>query len=305
MGRIHTSHRVEAKGLTVELEWVVVGNGVADISENELEIWYSPQDRLAVRVQPPGHTEWYGAGPGQFRENTRLDDGTILSIYNELYHPSNGSNYISIYLSPNLDPQDPRGVRAGVWRVQLEGLDVRDGRFHAWIERDDPAEVGRIGGQRFFRFPSFFSMNSNVDSHSISSLACGHNVIGVANLDASTKRINITSSQGPTRDGRNKPELCAPGTNIVAAHGFSVDGSEWVSMSGTSMASPFVTGVLGLMLAANRQLTAAQCLGILQRTARPLPGTTFAWQNGPGYGEISPAEAVEQASTFTRREEVP
>ena len=181
------------------------------------------------------------------------------------YHPNNGGNYISVYLSPNLDRDNPRGVRAGLWRIRLHGLDIRDGRFHAWIERDDPAEIGRIDGHRLFRFPSTFSERSNVDSHSISSLACGHNVIAVANLDAERQRPNPTSSQGPTRDGRPKPEVCAPGTDIRAANGFAVDGEPWVSMSGTSMASPYVAGVVGLMLAANPKLTAAQCVGILQR----------------------------------------
>ncbi|GAH57165.1 unnamed protein product, partial [marine sediment metagenome] len=45
MGRIHTSGKIPAKDLTKDIEWIVVGNGIADISENELEIWYSAQDR--------------------------------------------------------------------------------------------------------------------------------------------------------------------------------------------------------------------------------------------------------------------
>src|SRR3712207_7880681 len=50
MGRIHTSGRVAARGLTTDIEWEVVGNGVADLSENELEIWYAPQDRKSTRL---------------------------------------------------------------------------------------------------------------------------------------------------------------------------------------------------------------------------------------------------------------
>ena len=304
MGRIHASGRIAARGLVTELEWTVIGNGIADISENELEIWYSPQDRMIASVQPPGDRNWYTVAPRQFMENKRLSDGTTLSIYNEVYHPVNGANYISIYLSPNLDPLNPRGIRAGLWKVRLEGEEIRDGRFHAWIERDDPAEIGRIAGERFFRFPSFFTAASNVDSHSISSLGCGHNVIAVANLDAAKSRINVTSSQGPTRDDRKKPDICAPGTSIRAAKGFSLDGDEWVTMSGTSMASPYVTGVIGLMMAVNPQLNAAQCAGILQRTSKPLPGMPFDWRNDSGFGEIEPELAIKEAKTFTSQEEV-
>jgi subtilisin family serine protease len=64
------------------------------------------------------------------------------------------------------------------------------------------------------------------------------------------ERIHHTSSQGPTRDGREKPDIAAPGTNIVAANGFNPD-QPWVSMTGTSMASPYVAGVVARMLAAD------------------------------------------------------
>ncbi len=301
MGRIHTSGRIASGGLSVDLEWTVMGNGVADVSENELEIWYGAQDRIAVKVLPPGHDRWIEAKPREFVENKRLEDGTTLSIYNELYHPTNGANYISIYLSPNLQPGEIRGVKAGVWRIRLTGDDIRDGSFHGWIERDDPQEIGRIGGRRVFKFPSFFSAESMVDSHSISSLACGHRVIAVANLDLKTTRVNVTSSQGPTRDMRLKPDIAAGGTDIRAAKGFPLDKATWVSMSGTSMASPHVAGVVGLMLAANSELTAAQCSGILRRTARPLPGDSYEWRNDAGFGQIDPVKAIEEASTFNER----
>jgi hypothetical protein len=289
--------------LEVDLEWTVMGNGISDMSENEVEIWYGPQDRFIVSVQPPGESRWYEVKPREFIENRRLSDGTTLSVYNELYHPNNGANYVAVYLSPNLDPDNPRGVRAGVWRLRLRGDEVRDGRFHAWIERDDPVEIGRYRGSRFFRFPSFFTETSYIDSHSISSLACGQNVIAVANLDTVTERVNVTSSQGPTRDGRCKPDVAAPGTAIGAANGFSKDGTPWVSMSGTSMASPYVAGTVGLMLAANPDLTAAQCIGILQRTSQPLPGAPFEWQNDSGFGRIDPVAAVQEAATFMERRE--
>jgi len=44
--------------------------------------------------------------------------------------------------------------------------------------------------------------------------------VAVANLDKARESINVTSSQGPTREGQNKPDIAAPGTDIVAANGF-------------------------------------------------------------------------------------
>jgi subtilisin family serine protease len=304
MGRVHSSGWVAAAGLEVDLDWRVIGNGVADISENELEIWHSPQDRFSVSLRPPGYDDWIGPlEPGQYIENMQLDDGSFVSIYNEVYHHANGKNYIAIYLSPLLSVHGIVGVPAGSWTVRLHGDEIRDGRFHAWIERDDPRRVGRVGDEEYWRFPSFFGPGSYVDGFTVSSLACGERVISVANLDEHGERINPTSSQGPTGDGRTKPDTAAPGTDIVAANGFNPE-QPWIKMSGTSMASPFVCGVAGLMLATEPNLTAAQILGIMRRTAHPLPGDDYAWRDDAGFGAIDPMACVWEASVVSDREDL-
>jgi subtilisin family serine protease len=62
------------------------------------------------------------------------------------------------------------------------------------------------------------------------------------------------------------------------------------------MASPYVAGVVGLMLAINSELTAAQIAGVIKRTARPLVGSDFAWRNDSGFGEINSEACVEEAA---------
>jgi len=303
MGRVHTSGRIPASGLNHDLEWTVIGNGLADISENELELWYSPQDRFGVSIRTPDGRWTEVIHPREFIENRELPNGTILSVYNEVYHPANGANYIAIYLSPFLAKDAVVGVAAGQWLVRLHGQQVRNGRFHGWIERDDPRPVGRLGSKELWNFPSFFSQRTNVDDSSVGSLGCGNNIITVANLDAARDRIHITSSQGPTRDGRFKPDVAAPGTDIVAAKGFAGPNDLWVSMTGTSMASPVVTGVAALLLAREPRLTAAQIQGIIQRTAQPLPGADFSWANGAGFGRIDPEACLREAAEAFKRKD--
>lgn len=305
MGRIHTSGRIAARGLENDIDWVVVGNGTIDVSENELEIWYSASDRFAVSVRPPGG-QWIGPiQPGQFIENRQLADKSFVSIYNEIYHAANGASYIGIYLSPFFSDSQIVGITPGVWHIRLHGLDVRDGRYHGWIERDDPARLGPVGQATAWRFPSFFAEASNVDDSSVSSLGCGEQILSIANLDDIRQRINTSSSQGPTRDGRFKPDLAAPGTEIVAALGFNFDDDEqWIGMTGTSMSSPFVCGVVGLMFAENPRLTASQIRGILQRTARPLPNADFTWRNDAGYGVIDPEACLAEVRQLSRVEDL-
>jgi subtilisin family serine protease len=279
MGRIHASGTIAARGLEAGLEWQVVGNGRTDVSENELEIWYPAGDELEVLLRPPSGG-WIGpVRPGEYMENEPLPSGTFFSIYNEQYHPANGDNRISIFLSPCLK-EPVIGIEAGTWEVRLRGVEIRDGRYDAWIERDDPRRLGRVGEAETWRFPSYFSAGSNVDGFSVSSLACGHLVISVANCDTEAERVNPSSSQGPTRDGRRKPEIAAPGTDVVAARGFSSPERPWLALSGTSMASPFVAGLAAQMLTLRPSLTAPQ----VHRLFRPLdvgkPGRSERMEDG-------------------------
>ena len=293
-GRIHSSGRVDASGLEADLEWEVLGDGSEDMSENEMEIWYEPHDRFEVLVKPPSSDEWIGpVEPGKYIQNLLLDSGTLVSVYSERYHPANGANRISVFLSPRL--REPlAGVEAGQWLVRLRGTDIRDGTYHAWIERDD-ARPAR--GGRGWAFPSVFSEKSNTDNTSVNSLACGHRVLAVANYERAEESIHMSSSQGPTRDGRTKPEVAAPGTSIVAANGFGRPERPWMAKTGTSMASPYVAGVVACMLAREPQLTAAQIIGMVRRTAQPLPGANYRWQDAAGFGRIRPEECLAEVGS--------
>lgn len=304
MGRIHSSGQIAAAGLEHHLEWLVIGNTRMDVSENEMEIWFSAQDRIAVSVKPPGGG-WIGpVEPRQYIQNRMLADGSMMSVYNEVLHPANGLNHISVFLSPFFGPEAIIGVNAGTWTVRLHAREIRDGRFHAWIERDDPHKLGRIGDREAWRFPSFFAESSLVDDSTVSSLGCANRVVSVANLDSTRNRISRSSSEGPTRDGRLKPDVAAPGTDIVAANGFGDPAQPWISLSGTSMASPFVAGVAGLMLAVAPELTSAQIEGILRRTARPLPGASFAWAKDAGFGRLDPDACLAEVRHINERKDL-
>jgi subtilisin family serine protease len=300
-GRIHAGGTFAATNLRHELGWIVAGGEIADISENEMEIWYSPSDRIDVEIRPPGG-QWIGPiSPGLKARSAVLDNGTVLSVHSETYHPANGANRISILLSPFFAPQTD-GVRSigpiapGEWRVRLTGRVVRDGRYDAWIERDDPRAVAGPRG-RLWHYPSYFAPGSYTTDRMINSLACAERLLSVANVDVARNAPHVTSSRGPTRDGRFKPDIGADGTDIVAARGFDRT-RPWISMTGTSMASPYISGVAALMLAIAPRLTSAQILGIIRMTSSPLAGHDFAWRNDLGFGLIDAAACVEQAAEY-------
>jgi len=300
-GRIHAGGTLQATSLRHELEWVVGGEDILDVSENELEIWYGPQDRFDVEVKPPGSAWLPRVAQGSKIRNQILENGTVLSVYNEAYHPANGLNRISVLLSPFFGDVAADGSReigpiaSGEWRVRLTGVVVRDGRFDAWIERDDPVRLPGTGKQ--WRYPSYFGPASYTDDRMISSLACADRILSVANADLGLSAAHVTSSRGPTRDGRSKPDIAADGTGVVAARGFDPR-SRWVEMTGTSMASPYVCGVAALMLGVSPWLTSAQIQGIMRSTSAPLPGQTFGWRNDTGFGVIDAEACLTRTREF-------
>ena len=300
-GRVHAAGTFAATNLRHELGWVVAGGEIADISENEMEIWYSPQDRIDVEVRPPGGA-WIGPiRPGQNIRSEVLGNGTVLSVHSETYYPANGANRISILLSPFYGPVDDTGravgpIAPGEWRVRLTGTVVRDGRYDAWIERDDPRPLSGPRG-RLWAYPSSFSPGSYTDDRMINSLACAERVLSVANVDLARNAAHVTSSRGPTRDGRFKPDIGADGTAVVAARGFD-RARPWTEMTGTSMASPHVCGVAALMLGIAPKLTSAQILGIMRTTSTPLAGQDFSWRRDTGFGVIDAAACVEEAAIY-------
>ncbi|KAB7743305.1 S8 family serine peptidase [Nostocoides sp. F2B08] len=300
-GRIHAGGSLPATSLRHELGWMTGGEGISDVSENELEIWYGPQDRFDVEVKPPG-LPWLPKVPqGSKIRNEVLKNGTVLSVYNEAYHPANGLNRISVVLSPFFGEVAADGshqigpIATGEWRVRLTGVVVRDGRFDAWIERDDPRRLPGTGNQ--WAYPSHFAPSSYTSDRMINSLACAERILAVANADLGVNAAHITSSRGPTRDGRSKPDIAADGTKVVAARGFD-RAFPWIEMTGTSMASPFVCGVAALMLGLAPWLTSAQIQGIMRSTSAPLPGQTFGWRNDTGFGVIDGGACLARTAEF-------
>lgn len=113
------------------------------------------------------------------------------------------------------------------------------------------------------------------------------------------------SSVGPTFDGRVKPDVLAPGSNIISSGSsfymlgdkydpdYTVDrlihnGKEypWVVMSGTSMSAPAVGGIIALWLQANPELSPADVKSILSATCRRIGTATEQSDNLCGYGSI-------------------
>lgn len=122
---------------------------------------------------------------------------------------------------------------------------------------------------------------------------CAKNTIAVGNMYNTTYLIYPSSSKGPVADGRIKPEIVAGGAGIIS----TVPNNGYGAMSGTSMASPTVTGTLGLLYERYRQLhggsnpAAAFIKAIAINSADDMgnPGPDYTF----GFGMLNARVAVE------------
>ncbi|MFD5778445.1 S8 family serine peptidase [Streptomyces sp. NPDC126933] len=106
-------------------------------------------------------------------------------------------------------------------------------------------------------------------------------------------RIADFSSAGPTADGTLKPDITAPGVDIVAAKAAqgqigdpAADG--YVAMSGTSMATPHVAGAAAILAQEHPDWTGERIKQTLTASAAPGPGLT-AYQQGTGRTDLARA----------------
>ncbi|GLE03380.1 hypothetical protein PINS_up012282 [Pythium insidiosum] len=120
------------------------------------------------------------------------------------------------------------------------------------------------------------------------------NVIGVGSLNP-TEELRRTSSKGPTVNGRIKPDITAPGGLIRSAYNRS--DTDYNTISGTSMATPHVSGAIALLLSQNPELTIDEIKVLLYTTTdQSLPASNYTcggtvdanWPNNQyGHGRLN------------------
>jgi subtilisin family serine protease len=202
-----------------------------DTTKNEMEIWYAKGQELEVTLYAPGGKKLGSVGLG---DTADLLEGErrVGRVSHRLNDPNNYDNQIDIRV-PHF--------KEGPWKIELSSK-TGPVEFHAWIEQDDQG-LSRFAGET----------NS---LYTLSSIGCSRSTLTVGAFDTAERaclaRPFEATSAGPTRSvplaapdqtKRDKPDLSAPGVNIVAAR---ARGGVTV-LSGTSMAAAHVTGLVALV----------------------------------------------------------
>ncbi|OAA27363.1 subtilase family protease [Frankia sp. EI5c] len=263
------------------------------------EMWYPGGHSVRVAVVAPKPVDAVApespdVDPGESEEWTvdetlPTDEQTDVRIDSRVDDPGNGDNSIHIELSPGLDAPLP----AGRWKLRLTNTGDVATTIDIWLERG-------TGSPRFTEDDAEPQSTISIPGTAYRVITVGSYAQGGFLFFDSTGKVADSSSRGPTRDGRTKPEISAPGVAIKSAKAHprprccDCCGRYYVNKSGTSMAAPHVTGVAALMLQKNPGLTAEQVRTHLMATARVPEGVDpDDLPNGDyGAGRIDAAAAV-------------
>ena len=158
----------------------------------------------------------------------------------------------------------------------------------------------------------FIAAGNNGVSAQIGTPGSAEDAITVGALDKDTS-IAIYSSQGPTEEGRVKPNIAYMGSSIMSV-AYNT-GDQYTAMSGTSMATPGAAGVGALMLQANPDLKPFDMRNIMQETAT-YRQCHYMGANEPcledlvpknrqnnvyGHGHVNSLEAVIEAAEYNQQ----
>jgi subtilisin family serine protease len=293
-----------APGDTVEVRFTVRDR---DSRNRHIDIWYEGADRLDVQLVAPGagpptsptFSPQGGDPPWVVNPGAAANRRTQVEVTSELNHPVNSNNRIHILI----DPASKARIPAGPWRLRLTNTGATPAPFDAWIDRGkykkQPTPPHHTAP--FFTSHVTTAKTVNIPGTSDEVITVGNYAQDGGLFSNWTGDVQDSSGRGPTRDGRTKPDLSAPGVAIKSAAAEETDNCccdccehFYLEKDGTSQSAPHVAGVVALMLQKNPELSAADAKQILMNTARAHGGgSPGAPDNTIGAGKVNAKAAVD------------
>ena len=190
-----------------------------------MELWAADVGVYTVGFISPTGEVTRGISVPLRGENTVsfLLEQTRITVYTQIADVSAGSQFIFMRF------ENPM---SGIWRILIRNsLDIRE-TFHIWL----PVR-GFISDETYFLRPD--------PDTTITDPGNARYPITVTAYDHTRNSIYIHASRGYSRSGQIKPDLAAPGVNILGA---SSSGRRLTRMSGTSVSAAHLAGAAAILL---------------------------------------------------------
>ena len=244
-----------------------------------LQIWKSYVDEVAITIVDPSGNHSGRLEEKEGTQRIQIGETELLVYYGE---PKPYSIRQEIYIS--FLPRN-EFVTAGVWKIQMMPGQVVDKLWQMWLPVQNALNIGTA-----FLKPDSYTTLTIPSTASL--------VITVAAYNALTFSYADFSGRGPAQiyegENANKPDLAAPGVRVMAP----VAGGGYAEFTGTSFATPFVTGSAALLMewgivkGNDPYLYGEKVKAYLRRGARQIPGYE-RWPNGKlGYGRLCIVQSI-------------
>ena len=233
-----------------------------------VQIWKSYHDIVDISLISPAGVQ---IGPIPEVIGTQrfvVGDTEILLYYGE---PS--PFHVSQEIFIEFLPKDSY-ITPGIWQFVLTPRKIVTGEYDLWLPRENVLNRGTA-----FRYPT--------ERGTLTIPSTSQRVISVGAYDSLTFAYADFSGRGGL-EGESKPDLVAPGVDITAPTPSGI----YQTFTGTSFATPFVSGAAALMMewgivrGNDPYLYGEKVKAYLRRGARPLPGFTEYPNPQVGYGAL-------------------
>ena len=233
-----------------------------------VQIWKSYHDIVDISLISPAGVQ---IGPIPEVIGTQrfvIGDTEILLYYGEP-SPFHVSQEIFIEFLPKNSYITP-----GIWQFVLTPRKIVTGEYDLWLPSENVLNRGTA-----FRYPT--------ERGTLTIPSTSQRVISVGAYDSLTFAYADFSGRGGL-EGESKPDLVAPGVDITAPTPSGI----YQTFTGTSFATPFVSGAAALMMewgivrGNDPYLYGEKVKAYLRRGARPLPGFTEYPNPQVGYGAL-------------------
>ncbi|HEY6229844.1 MAG TPA: S8 family serine peptidase [Pyrinomonadaceae bacterium] len=299
-GSIHARGTISAGG-SQTLDFNVNGDAyIVDLYQNKA-------DRFSVTVTSP---DGVSLGPIAYDPNGfALPAGQGSNQYLEVFNANDDKgDGDAANDQPNIVLLFKPAAPDGMWKITLQDADSNPNQsYDAWATGDGV----------------YFSNFLDNESHLVASpgTARGAITVGAFVTRSATQTIGTAASftsPGPTADGRQKPDISAPGYYLYSSRSTdisdsnfgvvgsggdaSVDNTHYAGLAGTSMATPVTTGSVALLIQSSPTLSATEVKSLLTTYAALDIWTGSAgWGPRFGFGKLNIANAINRSGGGFKR----
>ena len=259
-----------------EIQEIELGIGPYEPALN-LQLWKAYEDEIKIYVENPSGIR---IGPLEERMGAQRwrAGNTNLLIYYGKPAPYHVTQEIYFEFLP-----DALYVDSGVWKLVLQGINVKNGDYFLWLP----------GGKTLNPGTGFYLPRVQ---GTLTIPATARRLISVGAYDSRLLSYVAFSGRGSSELPYGKPDLTAPGVGITAPR----TGGDYGSYTGTSFAVPFVSGSAALLMewgiikGNDPYLYGEKVKAYLRRGARPLPEYKQYPNYEVGWGALCVTQSLPQ-----------